>query len=286
MISRIATFANTSSLMTAGLSLQAKLAEAQAQQASGLKATTYGALSGDASKLLALEGRTARLQAQSDAATSAVSTMEQAYSALGDISDLATSIQAELASRISGTADTDDLAALAGDWLDALGELLNSQSGDSYLFSGQATDRAAVDLSLDEVYVGSSEALRFTTETGRAIALSVTADDPGIQNLVAGLKALATATDTSAISAAYDQIGEGLSGVASAQEALSARTNALNDYQARLDTQIATLETLSVELSGADLAEATVTVTNYQTQLETLYSTLAALSQVKLIDFL
>ncbi len=286
MISRIATFANTSSLMTSGLSLQAKLAEAQAQQANGLKATTYGALSGEAGKLLALEGRTARLQAQSDAAGSAVSTMEQAYSALGDISDLATSIQAEVASRISGTADTDDLATLAGDWLDALGELLNSQAGDRYLFSGQATDRAAVDLGLDDVYIGSSEALRFTTETGRAIDLSVTAEDPGIQNLISGLKALATATDTSAISDAYDQIGEGLSGVASAQEALSARTNALNDYQSRLDTQIATLETLSVELSGADLAEATVTVTNYQTQLETLYSTLAALSQVKLIDFL
>ncbi|WGM40649.1 flagellin [Caulobacter sp. NIBR1757] len=294
MIGRIATFANSSSLMASGLSLQAKLAEAQAQQASSLKASTYGGLSGDAGKVLSLTGRTARLEAESTAATAAVSIMEQSYSVLGEITDLATTIRAELSSRMSATADLTDLASLADDWLTTLGELLNSKAGDSYLFSGQAADRAAVDLTtLDftdetstDYFKGASAPMSFTTATGRSIALSVSADGDGFQSMIRALSLLTTASTSTEVSTAYDLLSDGLTAVAADQEALSARTSALSDYQARMDTQAGVLEAMTTELAGADLAEATVKVTNYQTQLETLYSTLSALSKVKLIDYL
>lgn len=295
MLGRIATFANSTSLMTSALSLQSRLATAQSQQASGQVATRYGALAGDAGMLLGLQGRVARAQAESDAVGGAVTLMEQVYSALGSLSDLASSIRAEVSTRMSGAADLDGLASLAQDWLGELGDILNARHGDRYLFGGQATDAAPVDIDgLDltatveasDYYRASSSPLTLTLSTGRSVTLSISADDPGIVALVQGLARVATATSSADLSAAYDLLTDGIEAVAADQETVATRTGVLTDHQTRMQASADTLETLAEALSGKDLAEATVEVTNLQTQLETLYASMSVLNEVRLMDHL
>ncbi|MBP7705113.1 MAG: flagellar biosynthesis protein FlgL [Caulobacter sp.] len=295
MLGRIATFANSTSLMTSALDLQSRLATAQAQQASGLVSTTYGGLGGDTGMLLGLQSRVTRAQAESDAAGEAAALMEQAWSALGDLSDLASGIRSEVSARISGAADLDGVASLAQDWLGELGDILNGRYGDRSLFGGQATDSAAVDVSsLDlsaafetsDWYQGSDKALSLDLSSGRSVSLSISANDPGIVALVDGLAALATATTTADLSTAYDKLTAGIEALATHQETLAVRTGVLTDHQTRMQTSAETLEALAKTLSGKDLAEATVEVTNLQTQLQTLYSSISALSKVRLLDYL
>ena len=52
MVNRIGTFANASALIQASMNVQAKLAQQQTQEATTVKATTFGGLGGDAGKLL------------------------------------------------------------------------------------------------------------------------------------------------------------------------------------------------------------------------------------------
>ena len=69
MIGRVATFAQTSYLMNSSLTLQAKMAQAQAQQASGLVSNTYGGLSDNAGMLLRLNAQLSQLTADKANAT-------------------------------------------------------------------------------------------------------------------------------------------------------------------------------------------------------------------------
>jgi len=130
MLSRVSTFAHTSAMTAASLKVQAKLADQQSQMASGLKSQTYGGIATSTASVLTLSNQTARLTADNTAASSAAAYVQAAYSAVGEIADLATTIKTQLASMMSSsTMDADTTGQYAADWLTDLQALLNSQKG-------------------------------------------------------------------------------------------------------------------------------------------------------------
>lgn len=298
MISRIATFGHSTTMLAATLKVQAKLADQQAQTASGLKSTSYGGLGSNTGSLLRLSSQSTALTAENAAAQTATAYVNAAYSALGDIADLATTIKTQLASMISSTTiDSATTAQYATNWLNDLQALLNSTSGGTYLFSGTAGDTAAADF--DDVdwdasagadtdyYQGSSSTRTFTTTDGQTIGLSVSGGSAAFEKLARALSMIiASPDDASVVSAAYDLTGEALTGVGSLQEQVSIQASTLDRLTERNEAKIESIDTLASNLKDADLAQTAVLATQYETQLEAMYSMISSLSSLSLSKYL
>ncbi|MBI1682170.1 flagellin [Caulobacter hibisci] len=301
MISRISTFGQSTSMLTTTLKVQAKLADQQTQTSSGLKSTTYGGLGKDSSSVLRLQSQSTQLAAENTAASNATAIVNASYSALGSIADLATTIKSQLASMLSGTTtDTDTITQYATDWLSDLQALLNSQSGDTYLFGGTATNTAPADFSDADYdptadtsvadtgyYQGSTTGRTLTTTDGQTINLSVSANSSALEELARALKmVLASPTDSSVISSAYDMVSDAVSGVGALQEQVSIQASSLSDLTERNTAKIDSIDTLVSNLKDADLSETAILSTQYETQLEAMYSMISSLSKLSLSKYL
>lgn len=289
MIGRVATFSQSLYVLHQTLGVQAKMADVQAQTASGLKSATFGGLGVSAGALTRQQTAYEAATAQSSAANSALTVLQQSWSALGTITDLTDTISTTLASAVSAN-NTTDLAATAQGWLSDLESILNGQFSDQSLFAGTATDATAVNLTdyasgaADSYYTGSTAERVFTASDGQTVALGANAGGPAIAQLVEALKGLINGTSDAAT--ALDQVQSAASGVADLQAGLSAGATRLEAIAERADAKASALSDLISTLKEADLAEASVLATQYETQLQTAYSTLNMLMSVKLSDYL
>jgi flagellar hook-associated protein 3 FlgL len=303
MVARIGTYANAQALLQASLRVQTKLADQQNQEATGVRSTNFSGLKGDAGKLLDLQGQSARIKADGDAATAAGAVTQAAYSAVGSIADLATQVRSQLSAALSGTyasGVTPITASQAQTWLNSLQTALNTQISGQYVFAGQAGDRPPVDFSQaaydptgapdtpDTAYFsGSSTARTLTTSDGRTVQLSTTADQSGFETLARALSLIAAApTDQATLQKAYDQVGQAVGEISQAQAQISDQAATLDDIASTAKDKTTTLDNLATDLNGADLTTAAVLVTQYQTQLEALYQTIGKLSSDSLLKYL
>jgi flagellar hook-associated protein 3 FlgL len=297
MISRISSFAQTSAMTAASLKVQAKLADQQNQTASGLKSQTYSGIAKSTASVLTLSNQSARLTADNTAATAAAGYVQAAYSAVGSIADLATTIKTQLASMMSSsTLDATTATTYAADWMSDLQGLLNSQQGGVYLFSGQATDTAPVDFSATGYdatsgdtgyYSGTTTGRTYTTSDGQTVGLSVSASSSAFAQLAQAIATVAAnPSDTDAISSAYTLAGTAISGIGSLQETISIQASSLQNVTDRNSAKIDAIDDLVSNLNGADLTQAAVLTTQYQTQLEALFSMISTLSSLSLTKYL
>lgn len=289
MIGRVATFTQSLYVLDQSLRTQAKLADAQAQTASGLKSATFGGLGVSAGALARRQGEADIATAQSEAATAAMTVLQQSWTALGSVSDLTDTILSTLSAAVSA-ADTSSLASSAQGWLSDLESILNGKFSGQSLFAGAATDAQAVNLSdyvsgaASSYYTGSTDEWAFAASDGQTIALSANAGDPAVTELVEALKELINGTSDATVT--LDDVQSAASGVADLRAGLSAGTTRLQAIADRAETKASALSDLITTLKDADLAEATVLATQYETLLQTSYSTLNILMSVKLSDYL
>jgi flagellar hook-associated protein 3 FlgL len=298
MLNRVSTFAHTSAMTAASLKVQAKLADQQSQTASGLKSQTYGGMATSTASILTLSNQTARLTADNTAASSAAAFVQAAYSAVGEIADLATTIKTQLASMMSSsTLDADTTSQYAADWLTDLQALLNSRQGGTYLFSGQATDTAPVDFAAtgydptagaDATYYGGAGTGRtYSSSEGQTVSLSVSAGSSAFEQLARAIAMVAAnPSDPDAIAGAYALSGAALTGVGTLQETIAIQASALETITNRNTAKIDAIDALVTDLKGADLTQAAVLTTQYQTQLEALFSMISTLSSLSLSKYL
>ncbi|MBQ1544112.1 MAG: flagellin [Caulobacteraceae bacterium] len=303
MIGRVATFVQGAWLMRADMAIQSKLADVQVQESSGRKAETFGGIAGDAAQALDVQGQVSRLTADSKNANAAMNQLQAAYSTVGDMASLATTIESQLASMMSVAGGATDVASRqqqATNWLADLAAMANQTSGGVHLFSGQATDAPAVDLSSpgydptpapatpDTTYFkGSTTPLSYVGSDGRRVTLAPTADAPAFEQLFRAVSLFAAApTTTATLQQAYDLVGQSVAGLGLMQQTLSASTTSLNDLVTQNSAKIDALNKIGADLTGADLSQAAVLVSQYQTQIEALYSTIAKLSSLSLTKYL
>jgi flagellar hook-associated protein 3 FlgL len=120
-----------------------------AQATSGLVATGVTGLGADTSKILNLQPQLAQLTAFAGNATMAGSRLDTAQAALSSISTLASTLQATLTQVTTSSGSglqtaLESAAAQAGAQLGTLTSLLNTKSGDGYVFAGSDATEAPV----------------------------------------------------------------------------------------------------------------------------------------------
>jgi len=142
-------------LITPLLNLRDQLDDLQTQLATGKKATTYAGMGVDRGFAVGLRAQISSLDSYADTITNVNTRLSIAGTTLSRMADIGTEVQSAASSntlQLSSSGQTVGQTTAQG----ALGEmleLLNTQSGDRYLFSGRATDTPAV-ASLSDIMDG------------------------------------------------------------------------------------------------------------------------------------
>lgn len=300
MALRVATFSNSERLLATALRTQARVSDLQMQQASGAVSTDYGGLGVSTKPVLDLESSMSRAKSYGSAATEASNRIQVMYSTLSGITDLLSSFRSDLASMMSSDANSTTLSGLtttAQSDLEELASLLNTNYEGRYLFAGDRTQTAPVDL---DQYVADASAASTTYYTGNDTVTSVriardqtvdygiTADNGAFEQAFRALGSIAASgTPTSdQLQAAYDLVSQALNDTTGVQSTLSGKASLVNraiDRQADYETQ---LTSMISSFKDADVTSIAVRLSSYQTQLEASYSAIAKIQSLSLASYL
>jgi flagellar hook-associated protein 3 FlgL len=304
MVASISTYGLYSILARDSSAAQSALTTASQQEATGLVSQTYAGLGGAAtSRLLDLQSSVSQADNYASNAATAGTRTQAMYTAVGSMISSLTSLKTAISAALSAT-DNSTLSSSAENILTDLASEMNTQVGSSYVFSGDKTDTAAVDLAnypastpvsattADTSYYQGDDAVA-STQVGsdQSIGYGVTADNSSFEQ---ALRAAAMATesvsggttDTTALQAAFALASTALDGLSNVQEQISDDSARLTDVQANQSTFVSQMGSMISDIENVDTAQASANVSQYQTQLEASYSALAIVLKVSLTNYL
>ncbi|MEO9526847.1 flagellin [Roseibium sp.] len=294
---RVATFSQTSTILQSALQTQARLAQNQEQQASGILSGDYAGLGQSAVTLVDLEVSVSRSQAAVDAAGDTLTRVETTYSVLGGISDILTSMR----SNVTAVLTEEDIAGLqtvAASYLEDVASLLNTQLAGRYLLAGSSTQDAPVDLQTYEAatltdvdtgyYTGDDYTQSVRLGTDRTIEYGVTADEDAIEAALRAISYAASADPLSMddVATLSDLLVSAQDGIIALQSMSSTTAASLESFITSEESFIASAEEMITEVSSADIAELIVEASSYEVQLEASYAALGSLSDLSVLDYL
>ncbi|WP_319530759.1 flagellin [uncultured Cohaesibacter sp.] len=297
MSMRVATFNQMSSVLELAMNTQARLAEVQEQEASGLVSSDYGGLETDAGTVVDLSVTIARSNSLIDSAELIASRTEMISAALTEISDLLTNM------RVAVNAVTSDeylaeLQTQAESYLEELSSILNTQYAGRYLFGGGETESEPVDISSylatdlttvnTDYYLGDSYIQTCRLGTDLSIDYGVTADSEGIEMAMRALSYIANSTtlSTDDLSDLSDLLVEAQDEVLALVTISGNATNRIENFIDSESSYVAELEEIAAGMTSVDIAEAAVEASAYETQLQASYSAISVLTDLSLIDYL
>lgn len=300
MAMRVATFAGSDRMLAASMKTQARMAELQLQQASGTVSTDYGGLGRSTKPLLDLEASLKTSQAYADAASEASGRVEVMYSTLSTITDLLSEFRGQITAMMSadsGETSSLTLISAAEGFREELASLLNTTFEGRYLFSGDATQTAPVDLSgytadaetaSTDYYQGNATITAVKIARDQTVAYGVTADDAAFEQAFRGLGIIADAgtVDADLLQSSYDLIVAALDATIAVQSRLSINAGTLERSVERQSDYETYLSAMISELKDADVTQIAVTLTSYETQLQASYSAIAKVQSLNLLDYL
>lgn len=300
MINRVATFAMNRQMLGATMQTQARMANMQLQEASGLVSTDYGGLGSDARKLIDLEVTATRSARYEAAAKSASSDVDAIYAVMQSVVDLLGSLRTQVvAAQGASAADTSltSLATSAKSSMEELASLLNTKLGDRYLFAGDNTQAQPVDVDTllaatdpagGSYYAGSATALSAKVSDLQVVSYGATANDAAFSAAFSAMSKLANATTMSSeeLTAAYEQLVGAIDGVADIQGSISVSAIVLDRASAHQQDLNAFYSEQIVSLRDVDITEIAARLTAYETQLQASYSAIAKLQSLSLADYL
>lgn len=300
--------------------------------ASGRHADPAAALRGDLGPLTAIEGALARLGGWQTTTASLGTRLATIQASLGALDGIGSSLSTTLINARSATQP--DQVALAGrdaaEYLSAAVGVLNARAGDQSVFAGTRTDgpalagaeaildalmpvvagattadqvRAAVAAWFEDpagfaaqAYTGGPPQPGIAVGPGQSLSSGVTATDPALRGLLAGLATGALldrgvlADDPAGRSALAGLAGEALIANAADRTMLAARVgitqSRLDQAQARNAAEVTALGLARSDLLTADPFATATELEATRTQLQTLYTLTARLSGLSLIEAL
>lgn len=300
MVDRIASFSQTSQLVTNNLRLETDYSLGQLQISSGYKATSYEGIAEDTGQIMNLESEYKRLSTQSQNAQIALDRTEVMYSTMGRILDEVRNFLPDLNGTLSGTISSAEVVNQAQTSRDLIVASLNEQFDGRYLFSGSATNVPPVDLaapgyggfvtpsSADTTYYqGNDFSHSVEISDNYTITYGVTADHAAFEQVLRAIDlVITTPTDEATLQEAYGLLQTATDELAELQAQTSQDSTAIdrmiNDHVNELNL----IDNLITELTAVDLAAVSVKIAELDAQLQASYSVTADLLRLNLSDFL
>lgn len=302
MTMRVATFAQSEQMIAGALRTQAVMAEKQVQESSGVKSEDYGSFGATSQQIVNLQVSVTRAQSYIDAAQVADSKVQVMYSAVGSMTDIITSLRSQLsAATVGSTTGSASAINSAGQMLDEMASLLNTQYNGQYVFSGARTTTAPVDLSSyasstgsattadTSYYQGDGEIASVRVSDQQTVSYGVTADNAAFEQVMRVLRLVANSSSPLSSSTITDALGvaeTALDATSAVQTKLSNAASQIETASSRQSDYKSYAETLSSDLTGVDVAAVTAELSTYQAQLTASYSAISKIQGLNLASYL
>lgn len=305
MVGRISSFTQTSRLIQNNLQLQANYAEKQLQISSGLKSTGYEGVATQSTRLLNLESDYSRLAQQTENVQLVTDRADIMFDAVGSIVGQTQKFIATLSSTISGFGSQgNDLINIAQIGLDQVAGSLNTQLADRYLFAGSATQTRPVDVNDPawggqiyvnpipstadtDYYQGDGFVQSVEARESFTVNYGVTADNAAFEKIMRGYDLIITnPTDLNTLIEAARIMEEGLDEASTLKASISQKAQVFDSQINSNLQEMNLIEEQIVNIQEVDLAEATVRLKQFESQLEASYSITTDLLKLNLADFL
>ncbi|MBI2242051.1 MAG: flagellin [Magnetospirillum gryphiswaldense] len=297
---RVSTAGLGQALLRSAMTVQARLAEKQSAQSSGLTQETYAAMGSSAGKLISMESQLSTLQGRSDSTQTALDRAQSMSDAVGSMVDLMSDLRSTLSSMTTQTSDSVDYNQVGQTLLEDLATLMNLQVDGRYLFGGGETTAAPVDVSLltvqttspttaDTAYYLGDDAVQSVKVTDTAtVDYGVNANESGFEKALRAANMLANidAGDEDAIAEAYDLATEAMDELLAAQGRLGVNAGRLESWLERQDTAASLMSERISDVKAVDTAQVAVEISQYETTLEASYAVLGKLNGLHLLDYL
>lgn len=293
MTNGVCTYALYQSISNDAWSVQKKLAEAEEQESTGLKGTDYGTYGSSSGQLMTLQNAVNKLNTWNTNTKTAASRTSSMYTAISNIITEMTTLKTSISSAISGTDTTTTLNDTASGILDDVVDQLNTKLSGVYLFSGTATDTAPVDESSvsssggTSYYQGNSTKASVQISSDTSVTYGVTADNSAFSDALAVIATVNSSSVTSSeLSTAYDSATTAITKLSELLASVSNTATRLSTAQTNQSSAIDSTTTLLSSTRDADVTQAKLNATNYETQLEASYSALASIFKLSLTSYL
>jgi|GEM_PF-392935 len=303
-MTRISTYGQMNATLTTVMRLQSEAAKAQNQTASGQKSENYQGLGSDTRQLVNLENQLAKSLEYTEQAETVAARVETMYSAVDNMIDVLTNFQTMLSSAMTASlAEDAGMNSESQGWLETFADLVNTQLDGRYLFGGNVTNTAPIDVgnppytpqtypsaANTDYYQGDSAIASFKASETLTISYGVTGNDSAVEEAIRALSLAANASenplDEDAVQEAYDLATEALDGLGVILTKLSSIGSAIDseiDIQTEVQLQ---LEAMASNIEEVDVAEALSRMEALQTQLEASYSAVSMINDMNLFDYL
>jgi flagellar hook-associated protein 3 FlgL len=291
--------------------LQGQSQNLQAQISTGLKSQTYSGLGSSAGQLVNLQGQVAQGNSYIATIGSVQQRMQEMSTVLSSLQNLTQDFSANLPQGAYATTPT-GIQAQAQQFLQEIGDLLNTNDGTRYLFSGSLTSTLPFDASglpnpgnlTSSVngappagyYAGNDTVAQARVDNNLVVNYGVTGDNPAFENIIRAANFLANlppgspsatnSTDVANINAASNLLTQGIAGLEQIQGTMAGQTAELNTAQTNHQNFINLTQTTIGTIESADSATAITQLNQVETTLQASYSTIASLSQLSLVNYL
>lgn len=299
---RVATYNHQNTLVQYMMKAEAQVAAEQVRSASGLNSTDYKGIATDSSRLVNLESHYRRLEQYIDEGEVVNGRIQSMYDAVGGMTDLTSRLSA-LITGLQGdnAAGVEGVTAEAGQLMEELAGLMNTQQDGRYLFAGGRTDQTAVDLagytaatypsSADTgYYQGDSSVAHFQAADDFVLSYGVTADNPAFEKALRAFSLIANMStdpvDDDLLAEATKLASDATDGLTIVQAKLGAASSSLeNTIDRHVDEQLV-LQTQVDDIRSVDLAESTTKLSQLQASLEATMSLMKILEENNLSKYL
>lgn len=300
-VGRISTFALHQSTLRDTSKVEVGLADMQQQLSSGDKSQDFAGLGGSQSEqFLLLENNIARTDNYLNNNQIVQTRITSTDNALGQIIDIASNLRDLISQRRNAASNTAAFPdAIKGAWQSLVSQLNTTMEG-RYLFGGTRTDVAPVNsdefptLKVDGVpddsyYQGSKQDVMVRADDNTEFNYNVRADDPGIQQIFAGLAMAQKGSDNNSdedLAKAYDLVSQGLDGVIATRSIVNQNNVSISDINTRHNSYKLYFQGVKDEIGNADLVSLSTQVAVNQGILQASFQAFAKINSLKLSDFL
>jgi flagellar hook-associated protein 3 FlgL len=299
-ITRVSTYAMHKTTLSDVTQLQARLANLQNQQSSGVKTDTFEGMDGQVETFVQFEAKMGKTQTLIDNNTVLLSRMQTTDVALDQIISLADDFQDLLIQRRNGATGQDvqfEISARA--MLESIAAQLNTAQEGRYLFSGTRTDTQPVTTPVpdsavpgvpdDLYYNGNDTDLFARVQETYEIQYNVRANDEVFQQLFAAINlGLRGAAENSqdVLQDATTMITDALDGLISLRAEVQQNIVNVEEINARHEQMILYWTGLNEKIIKTDILSVSTEVAMSEAILQASFSSFSRLNELRLTDYL
>jgi flagellar hook-associated protein 3 FlgL len=302
MATRITTFSLSNNLISDTLRVQQNYAKTNLQISSGYKSDNYMDVAPDTQIIVDLKSNISRYDIQEQNAQRVRARTESMFAAMGSLNDFANQFILKLTQAMSGSyPNAADTLASAQSIQTNVVAALNTKVAGRYLFAGSMIETQPVNLSdptynnaqttpsvVDtNYYQGDAVRLSAQVADNHTITYGVTADSAAFEQILRALNlVINNPSDIATLQEAHTLTQQAIDGMATIQADLSQKSAAIETQILQSENDKNYLDELLTGLTKTDIAEATMRLTDYQTQLEASFSVISRLKNLSLHDYL